>query len=309
VPDRSGRLDDVVLGFDDLDGYLGSRFYFGAIVGRYANRIAGGRFALGGRTFPLARNNGENHLHGGLRGFDKVVWAARPLAEPAGAALELRYLSQDGEEGYPGNLEAVVTYRLTDDDALAIDYQAATDRETICNLSHHGYFNLDSGNDILSHQLTLHASRFTPVRAGLIPTGELRGVAGTPMDFRTATAIGARIDAHDDQIALAGGYDHNWVIDRDGEGLVLAATLVGPRSGRVLEVLTTEPGLQFFSGNFPDEPISGKRGRAYGFRSGLCLESQHFPDSPNHPAFPSTVLRAGERYRSSTTYRFSLARA
>ena len=307
MPDRSGRLDDVVLGFDQLDGYLGSRFYFGAIVGRYANRIARGRFALGGRTYPLARNNGENHLHGGLRGFDKVVWEARPLDGPSGAALELRHLSRDGEEGYPGNLEAVVNYRLTDDDALAIDYQASTDQETICNLTHHGYFNLDGGNDILSHQLTLHASRFTPVRADLIPTGELRAVAGTAMDFRTATAIGARIDALDDQVALAGGYDHNWVLDRNGEGLVLAATLLGPLSGRLLEVWTTEPGLQFFSGNFPDERISGKRGRAYGFRSGLCLETQHFPDSPNHPAFPSTVLRPGERYRSSTTYRFSLA--
>jgi len=307
VPDRGGRLDDVVLGYDDLDGYLGSRFYFGAIVGRYANRIAGGRFTLGGRTYPLARNNGENHLHGGLRGFDKVVWAARPLAGPGSAALELRYLSRDGEEGYPGNLEAVVTYRVTDDDALEIDYQASADRETICNLTHHGYFNLDGGNDILGHHLTLHASRFTPVRAGFIPTGELRGVAGTPMDFKTAMQIGARIDALDDQLALAGGYDHNWVLDREGEGMVLAATLLGPLSGRVLEVLTTEPGLQFFSGNFPDEPILGKRGKVYGFRSGLCLETQHFPDSPNHPAFPSTVLRPGERYRSSTTYRFSLA--
>jgi aldose 1-epimerase len=296
-----------VLGYDDLEGYLGSRFYFGAVVGRYANRIAGGRFALAGRTYTLARNNGENHLHGGLRGFDKVVWAARPLAGPGGAALELRYLSRDGEEGYPGNLEALVTYRLTDGGALEIDYQASADRETICNLTHHGYFNLDGGEDILGHQLTLHASRFTPVRAGLTPTGELRAVAGTPLDFRTATAIGARIDVPDEQLALAGGYDHNWVLDRDGAGLVPAATLFGPLSGRVLQVLTTEPGLQFFSGNFPQGTEVRKANKVYGYRSGLCLETQHFPDSPNHPAFPSTVLRPGERYSSSTIYRFSVA--
>ena len=306
VPDRDGQLGDVVLGYDGLEGYLGSRFYFGAIVGRYANRIAGGRFELDGRTLTLARNNGDNHLHGGLRGFDKVVWSARPLQ---GAALELRYLSRDGEEGYPGELDSVVTYRLSDDDALEIEYQASASRPTICNLTHHGYFNLDGGNDVLGHQLTLRASRFTPVRADLIPTGELRGVAGTPMDFRTATAIGARIGSSDDQIALAGGYDHNWVLDREGEGLVSAATLFGPVSGRVLEVLTTEPGLQFFSGNFPEGEIRGKGGNLYGFRSGLCLETQHFPDSPNRPGFPSTALAPGERYRSSTVYRFSVARS
>jgi len=304
VPDRDGQLGDVVLGYDGLQGYLGSRFYFGAIVGRYANRIAGGRFGLEGRTFTLARNNGENHLHGGLRGFDKVVWSARPLE---GAALELRYLSRDGEEGYPGELDAVVTYRLSDDDALEIEYQASASRPTICNLTHHGYFNLDGGKDVLGHQLTLRASRFTPVRADLIPTGELRGVAGTPMDFRTATAIGARIGSRDEQITLAGGYDHNWVLDREGEGLVSAATLFGPVSGRVLEVLTTEPGLQFFSGNFPEGEIRGKGGKVYGFRSGLCLETQHFPDSPNRLGFPSAALAPGERYRSSTVYRFSVA--
>ena len=304
VPDRDGHLDDVVLGYDGLEGYLGSRFYFGAIVGRYANRIAEGRFGLEGRTFTLARNNGENHLHGGLRGFDKVVWSARPLE---GAALELRYLSRDGEEGYPGELDAVVTYRLADDDALEIEYQASASRPTICNLTHHGYFNLDAGKDILGHQLTLRASRFTPVRADLIPIGEMRGVAGTPMDFRTATAIGARIGSRDDQIALAGGYDHNFVLDREGQGLFSAATLRGPVSGRVLEVLTTEPGLQFFSGNFPDGEIRGKGGKVYGFRSGLCLETQHFPDSPNRPGFPSTALAPGELYRSSTVYRFSVA--
>ena len=306
VPDRDGQLGDVVLGYDGLEGYLGSRFYFGAIVGRYANRIAGGRFELDGRTLTLARNNGDNHLHGGLRGFDKVVWSARPLQ---GAALELRYLSRDGEEGYPGELDSVVTYRLSDDDALEIEYQASASRPTICNLTHHGYFNLDGGKDVLGHQLTLRASRFTPVRGDLIPTGELRGVAGTPMDFRTATAIGARIGSSDDQIALAGGYDHNWVLDREGEGLVSAATLFGPVSGRVLEVLTTEPGLQFFSGNFPEGEIRGKGGNLYGFRSGLCLETQHFPDSPNRPGFPSTALAPGERYRSSTVYRFSVARS
>jgi aldose 1-epimerase len=296
-----------VLGFDDLQGYLASRACFGAIVGRYGNRIAGGRFTLGGRTYVLARNDGENHLHGGVRGFDKMVWAARPLADPAGVALELRHLSRDGEEGYPGNLDVVVTYRLTEDDALEIDYRATTDRATICNLTHHGYFNLDGGNDILGHQLALRASRFTAIGAGLIPTGELRDVAGTPMDFRTATAIGARIGARDDQLALAGGYDHSWVLDRAVEGLLPAATLLGPVSGRILEVLTTEPGLQFYSGNFLDGTVRGKGGRLHGFRSGLCLEAQHFPDSPNQPRFPSTTLRPGESYRSSTVYRFSVA--
>jgi aldose 1-epimerase len=307
VPDRDGRAGDVVLGFDDLQGYLESRAYFGAIVGRYANRIAEGRFTLAGRSYPLARNNGENHLHGGARGFDKVVWAARPAASPRGAALELRHLSRDGEEGYPGELDALVTYRLTDDDAVEIEYEATADRATICNLTHHGYFDLDGGNDILGHQLTLRASRFTPIRADLIPTGELRDVAGTPMDFRTATAIGARIDAREDQIAFAGGYDHNWVLDREGGDLVSAATLLGPVSGRLLEVLTTEPGLQFYSGNFLDGTERGKGGKLYGSRSGLCLETQHFPDSPNHPSFPSTELRPGERYRSTTIYRFSVA--
>ena len=302
MPDRDGHLDDVVLGYDGLEGYLGSRAYFGAIVGRYANRIAGGRFTLEGRTCTLARNDGENHLHGGARGFDKAVWTARPLA---GTALELRYSSRDGEEGYPGALEAIVIYRLTDGDALEIDYQASTDRATVCNLTHHSYFDLDGGNDVLGHRLTLRASRFTPVGAGLIPTGELRAVAGTPMDFRKATAIGARIGARDEQLALAGGYDHNWVLDREGAGLVPAATLVGPVSGRVLEVLTTEPGLQLYTGNSLDGTIIGKRGKVYGLRSGLCLEAQHFPDSPNHPAFPSTALHPGERYRSSTVYRFS----
>ncbi|HTN52661.1 MAG TPA: aldose epimerase family protein [Anaeromyxobacter sp.] len=308
VPDRRGALGDVVLGHDSLAGYLaGNRPYLGAIVGRYANRIAGGSFALDGRRHALARNDGENHLHGGVRGFDKVVWSARAVESPRGPVLELSRTSPDGEEGYPGNLRVAAAFSLADD-ALVLAFAATTDRPTLCNLSHHGYFDLDAGGgaDILGHVLTARASRFTPIGPGLVPTGELRAVAGTPLDFTRPTAVGARIGAPDEQLALAGGYDHNLVLDRRGPGLELAATVVGPTSGRVMEVLTTEPGMQLYSGNFLDGTVIGKGGIPYRHRSGLCLETQHFPDSPNHPGFPSTVLRPGETYRSTTVYRFSV---
>lgn len=309
VPDRDGKADDVVLGFDGLEGYLRSGgSYFGCTVGRCANRIAGGELALGGRVYALARNDGENHLHGGLRGFDKRVWEARPLRAAGGEGLELERTSADGEEGYPGNLSVSVTYTLGDDDALAIAYLATTDRTTVCNLTHHGYFNLDGAGsgDVLAHRLRIDADRFTPVRAGLVPTGELRAVEGTPMDFRRLTPIGDRIDAADEQLAIAGGYDHNWVLNGRGEGVSLAARLESPRTGRAMELLTSEPGLQVYAGNFLDGTIRGKGGRLYRKHAGLCLEAQRFPDSPHQPRFPSTVLAPGETYRATTVYRFSI---
>jgi aldose 1-epimerase len=309
VPDAAGALADVVLGFDRLDGYLArGNPYFGCIVGRYGNRIGGGRFALDGREHVLARNDGPNHLHGGLRGFDKVVWSARPRSGAGGPALELRHRSPDGDEGYPGDLAVTVTYTLLAD-ALRIDYEATTDRPTPVNLTNHSYFDLDdgAGGTILDHELTLHAARFTPVGPGLIPTGELRAVEGTPLDFRAPARVGERIELSDPQLAAAGGYDHNWIVDGSGPEPRPCARLRGPRSGRVMEVLTTEPGVQFYSGNFLDGTLRGKGGRPYPRRSGLCLETQHFPDSPNHTGFPSTVLRPGERYRSTTIYRFPAA--
>jgi len=307
VPDASGRLADVVLGFDELEGYLGKgNPYFGCIVGRYGNRIAGGRFTLDGRAHTLAPNDRGNHLHGGLRGFDKVVWAARPRESPKGPALELSHLSRDGEEGYPGNLSVSVTYTL-EDRSLRIDYAATTDRPTHCNLTNHAYFNLEGegSGTVLDHRLQLWASGFTAVGEGLIPTGEIRSVQGTPLDFREPTRIGDRIDALDPQLKLAGGYDHNFVLDRTGAPPWRCARVVAPRSGRVLEVLSTEPGIQFYSGNLLDGTLRGKGGRPYPRRAGFCLETQHFPDSPNRPEFPSTALRLGERYASRTIYRFS----
>jgi aldose 1-epimerase len=300
----------VVLGHPALDGYLAdNRPYFGAVVGRYANRIAGGELPLDGVTHALTRNDGEHHLHGGARGFDKVVWTGEPFQAPGRVGVALRYRSPEGEEGYPGSLSVEVRYALTDDDELTFDASATTDRATVCNLSHHGYFDLEGGatGGVLGHLLEIDADRFTPVGPGLIPTGELRGVEATPMDFRRPTSIGARLETPDEQLALAGGYDHNWVLNRTGGGLARAARLVGTRSGRVMELLTTEPGLQFYSGNFLDGTITGKRGLPYQRRAGLCLETQHFPDSPHHPEFPSTVLRPGETYRTSTVYRFSVA--
>ncbi len=307
VPDRQGQLGDVVLGFDGLDRYVKENPYFGALIGRYGNRIAGGKFELEGKTYTLAQNNGPNHLHGGLKGFDKKLWSAESADSPDGPQLILRCVSPDGEEGYPGELRVRVTYTLTDDNALRIDYEATTDKTTIVNLTNHSYFNLkDAGaTPILDHVLMIDADRFTPVDETLIPTGELRPVEGTPFDFRQPTPIGARIDADDPQLRFAGGYDHNFVLNRTGEGLTLAARVYEPATGRVMEVLTTEPGIQFYTGNFLDGTLTGKSGVVYQKRSALCLETQHFPDSPNHPQFPSTVLKPGETYRSTTVYKFS----
>jgi aldose 1-epimerase len=308
VPDRQGKNGDVVLGFDALDGYLGQHPHFGGVVGRYGNRIAKGRFSLGGALYTLAKNNGENHLHGGVRGFDRMVWKGSDASGAAGPAVELVYFSKDGEEGYPGNLTAKVTYTLTDENKLRIDYEATTDKDTVVNLTNHSYFNLagPGPGTILDHVLTLEASHFTPVREGLIPTGELKPVSGTPFDFRKPTAIGARIEAKDGQLALGGGYDHNFVLDRtEGDSLQLAARVYEPATGRVMEVSTTEPGVQFYSGNFLDGRLYGASGRAYRQSDGLCLETQHYPDSPNHANFPSTVLRPGDTYRTKTIYGFS----
>ncbi|MDZ7374308.1 MAG: galactose mutarotase [candidate division KSB1 bacterium] len=308
VPDREGKLGDIVLGYDKLEKYLADSPYFGAIVGRYGNRIAKGRFVLDGVEYQLATNDGPNHLHGGLKGFDKVVWEGSPLQEEDAVGVQLTYLSPDGEEGYPGNLRATVVYRLTSQNELRIDYEATTDKPTIVNLTHHSYFNLagQGSGDILGHVLQINADCFTPVDPGLIPTGELRSVEGTPFDFRQPIAIGERIDWDDEQLRFGRGYDHNFVLNSSGGTLALAATVYEPTSGRVMEVWTTEPGLQFYSGNFLDGHHVGKGGKVYGHRSGFCLETQHFPDSPNKPHFPSVVLRPGEKYHQTTIYRFSV---
>ena len=304
VPDHAGALGDIVLGFDDFQGYLIPPPYFGAIVGRYGNRIAHARFTLDGVEYALGKNDGDNSLHGGKRGFDKVLWTAKNVT---GQSLELAYLSKDGEEGYPGNLSVTVTYTLTDNNELKIDYSATTDKDTVLNLTNHSYFNLagQGEGDILGHELILNADRYTPVDKGLIPTGELRSVAGTPFDFRQPHAIGERIGSSDEQIALGGGYDHNFILNRTGDGLSLAARVTEAKSGRALEVFTTEPAIQFYTGNFLDGTIRGKGGKVYGRRSAFCLETQHYPDSPNQPSFPSTVLKPGAVYRTTTVYRFS----
>ena len=310
VPDRTGKIDDVVLGYDTLDGYVTGKAYFGATIGRYANRIAQGKFSLDGVTYTLSKNDGQNTLHGGVVGFNKHVWHAREVSNPEGAALELTYLSKDGEEGFPGNLSVVVTYTLPSDrNELKIDYRATTDKDTVLNLTNHAYFNLaGQGNgDILQHLITLHANQFTPVDETLIPTGELRDVKGTPFDFLRPAVIGARIDQDDQQLKFGKGYDESWVIAKSGDpkALTSAAEAYDPRSGRVLEVLTTEPAIQFYSGNHMDYIANGKAGKTYDFRSAFCLETQHFPDSPNHPAFPTTELRPAESYHSTTILRFS----
>lgn len=290
VPDRDGVFGDVVLGYDAIDEYSRNPRYLGALIGRHANRIARGRFTLNGVEYQLAQNNGENHLHGGNRGFDKRVWEASQTE----AGLSLEYFSEAGEENYPGNLTVSVQYSLSDENELRIEYRAVCDRDTICNLTNHSYFNLACGGDILGHELTLHASGFTPVGEDLIPTGEIQSVDGTHLDFRTARVIGN------------GGYDHNFVLDDwDHGALRLVARLREPKSGRVMEVLTTEPGIQFYSGNFLDGSLKGKGGVAYEKYAGLCLETQHFPDTPNHPNFPTTVLRAGDEYRQTTIYKFT----
>jgi aldose 1-epimerase len=306
VADRTGKVADVVLGYDSLDGYVKDKAYFGAIIGRYGNRIAKGKFSIDGVIYTLAQNNGPNSLHGGAKGFNKMVWAAKEVSSKDGAALQLNYLSKDGEEGYPGNLKVQVVYTLTDANEVRIEYTATTDKKTVLNLTNHSYFNLaaQGSGDILSHELMLQADKFTPVDATLIPTGELRDVSGTPFDFRTKTAIGARINNDDEQLKLGNGYDHNFVLRHSGE-LGLAARVVEPSSGRVLEVSTTEPGVQFYSGNFLDGSAIGKGGKPITFRTGFCLETQHFPDSPNHPEFPSTLLSPGQRYHTTTVYKFS----
>jgi aldose 1-epimerase len=307
VPDRGGKATDIVLGYDTLDGYEKGTSYFGATVGRYGNRIAGGKFSLDGKTYTLPKNNGENTLHGGIVGFNKRVWKAREIDSKEGEALEMSYLSADGEEGFPGNLSAKVVFTLpTERNELKIDYTATTDKDTVLNLTNHSYFNLagEGNGDILDHVLTLHAKEFTPVDKGLIPTGELPNVAGTPMDFNSATAIGKRINESYEQLVFGKGYDHNWVLARAGSGLVIAAEAYDPKSGRKLEVLTTEPGVQFYSGNFLDG-AKGKGNKPYPQRAAFCLETQHFPDSPNHPNFPSTVLKPNQVFHSQTVFRFS----
>lgn len=307
VPDKTGKFDDVVLGHDTLDGYLVNPPYFGVIVGRYANRIGNATFTLDGMKYTLAKNDGPNSLHGGVNGFNKQVWEAKPFKDATGVGVAFSYLSKDGEEGYPGNLKVKVSYVLTDENQLVIDYEATTDKATPLNLSQHSYFNLagEGSGDILGHHLMLNADRFTPVDKALIPTGEIRPVQGTPLDFITPTAIGARINDNYEQLVVGRGYDHNFVINRKEDGLILAARVHEPTSGRVLEVFTTEPAVQFYSGNFLDGTITGKHGHVYKQRNGFCLETQHYPDSPNHPDFPSTILRPGATFHSQTVFKFS----
>jgi aldose 1-epimerase len=315
TPDRDGHAADIVLGFDTLDGYLGDSPYFGAIIGRYGNRIARGQFSLDGTRYDLARNNGANHLHGGVHGFDKKLWDARTFERAGSAGVAFSYLSPDGEEGYPGRLEATVTYTLDDEDALTIDYAATTDAPTVVNLTQHSYFNLkDAGGDVLGHELTIDADAFIPVDASLIPTGEIAPVQGTAFEFRKATAIGARIGDDDPQLTIAGGYDHTFALGLTASSsggrrraLTRAAFVHEPTTGRTIEVATTEPGVQLYTSNFLNGSIRGKGGVAYPHRGALCLETQHFPDSPNEPRFPTTVLRPGERYESRTVFRFGVS--
>ena len=314
VPDRSGKLDDIVFGFDSVDGYTQTPPppYFGATIGRYANRIGGAKFTLDGKMYTLEKNDGMNSLHGGNHGFDKVTWSAKPSTTKEGPSVQLSYISSNAEGGYPGSLTANVQYTLTDKNELRIHYTAASDQDTVVNLTNHSYFNLSglsssngASGEILDHVLTINADRFTPVDSGLIPTGELRNVAGTPFDFRQPHPIGERIESDDEQIKLGHGYDHNWVLNRTGSGLELAAKVVDPKSGRVLEVLTDQPGIQFYTGNFLDGSFKGKGGKVYQHRGALCLETQHYPDSPNHPDFPSTELKSGQTYDTTTVFRFS----
>ncbi|WP_185816901.1 aldose epimerase family protein [Hymenobacter metallilatus] len=304
VPDKAGKPGEVVLGFNSVSGYQSPEFlksgpYFGALIGRYGNRIARGKFTLDGKEYTLAKNNGENTLHGGKKGFDKVVWQAEPGTSAEGQTLKLTYLSKDGEEGYPGNLRVTVVYTLTADDALKIDYSATTDKATPVNLTNHAYFNLSGGKDVLGHEVTIAADRYNVVDAGLIPTGELRPVKGTPFDFTTPHTIGERI------AQVPGGYDHNWLLNQT-TGLHPAATVYEPTTGRTMEVTTTEPGLQFYTGNFLDGTLKGANNQTYGKHAGFCMETQHFPDSPNQPTFPSTILKPGQTLQSSTVYKFGV---
>lgn len=307
APDRSGKYADVVLGFDDLASYQRERGYFGAIIGRYANRIGGAQFSLEGQTYRLAKNNAGNAIHGGLRGFDKRVWNAREVKGPTGRSLELTYVSKDGEEGYPGVLSARVSYTVTPDNELKIEYSATADRPTIVNLTNHSYFNLAGAGsgDILKHRVTIYADSFTPVDQGSIPTGEIRPVKGTPFDFTSAHAVGERIGQNDPQLQYGKGYDHNYVLRSRHGSLAKAAEVYDPASGRVMEVWTTEPGVQFYTANNLPDSLKGKNGKTYARRGALCLETQHYPDSPNQPHFPTTELKPGATYRTTTVYRFS----
>ena len=306
APDRNGKMADVVLGFDNLPDYMKYNTYFGALVGRYGNRIGGARFTLDGKVYHLPVNNGPNSLHGGIKGFDKRVWTAReiPGDEPA---LEMTYLSKDGEEGYPGNLQAKVVYTLTKDNGLKIDYSATTDKDTVINLTNHSYFNLagEGNGDVLMQVMWINSNEITPVNSTQIPTGKIMKVDGTPFDFRKPTPIGARINEDNPQLKIGKGYDINYILDRKGPGLELAARAYDPESGRKLEVYTTEPGVQFYSANFLDGSVPGKGGVKYGFRSAFCLETQHYPDSPNHPNFPTTELKPGETFHQVTEFKFT----
>jgi len=309
TPDRKGQLTDIVLGYDNLEGYVGDTAFFGALIGRYGNRIAKGQFVLNGKTYQIPLNDGPNALHGGPNAFNKKVWTAKDVSTHSTPMLQLTYLSKDGENGFPGNLSVQVTYSLTSDNELRIDYAATTDKDTVLNLTNHSYFNLkgEGQGDILQHEVRLNANKFTPVDATLIPTGELKPVQGTPFDFRKSTAIGARINMDDQQLKYGWGYDHNWVLNGMGSGqLVIAARVHEATTGRVLEVLTDQPGVQFYSGNHMDGTIRGKGGKIYPKRGGLCLETQHYPDSPNHPAFPSTELKPGQKFHSTTIYKFGV---
>lgn len=305
VADQHGKFGDVVLGYDSVAAYVKETPYFGCLVGRYGNRIAKGKFTVNGKEYTLALNNNENSLHGGVKGFDKVVWT---VVKATGNSLELHYLSKNGEEGFPGNLSITAIYQLTEDNALQLDYTATTDAATPCNLTHHSYFNLRGHGDINGHIVQINADKFTPVDRTLIPTGELKPVVGTPFDFRTPTAIGARVnDPSDEQIKFGGGYDHNWVINQPAAGaLTLQAVVSEPETGRVMEVFSTEPGLQFYGGNFLDGKLTGKGGWVYQHRNGFCMEPQHYPDSPNQPNFPSCILQPGQTYRNTIVYKFSV---
>ncbi len=307
MADRNGKFDDVVLGYDTLDGYLKDTAYFGGIVGRYANRIAKGKFSLNGKEYTLVVNNGENHLHGGTKNFETVVWRAKSSIVKDGASLELDYLSKDGEEGYPGNLKVKVIYTLTENNELKIDYSATTDKDTVINLTNHSYFNLAGAGSgtILNHLMQINADRFTPTDSGSIPTGELRNVKSTPFDFSAPTAIGARIEQADEQLKLGSGYDHNYILNKNGQLLTLAAKVYEQSSGREMEVFTTEPAMQFYSGNFLNG-IKGKNGKIYQKRDAFCLETEHYPDSPNQPEFPTTVLKPNQKYSQTTIYKFTV---
>lgn len=309
VPDKNGEPGDILLGYDSVDKYVAGSPYFGALIGRYGNRIGKGKFTLGGREYTLATNDNDiNHLHGGVKGFDKVIWTAKPVKTSDGVGLELKYTSKDGEEGYPGTLKATVVYMLTNDNELTVEYWATTNKMTVCNLTQHNYYNLGghASGKILDHQLMLNSDFFTPTDSGLIPTGQILKVAGTPMDFNKATAIGARVNTDYEPLKFGGGYDHNWILDKgDMQGkMTLAAVVTEPQSGRTMEIWTDQPAIQFYCGNFLDGSNVGKGGVPYEHRTGFCLETQHYPDSPNHSHFPSTTLLPGQEYNTKTVHKF-----